>query len=140
MPDPAYGEFALKDFLGMTLEGDEPGHATARVTITERHLNPNATVHGAVLFAMVDTAMGKATMSVLPEGQFCASAEVQLRFLRAASTGELVADVAVVKRGRSIVHLDGRVHLADGTLIATAGATFAVLGQPATGAGPDRRA
>ncbi|HEX6568357.1 MAG TPA: PaaI family thioesterase [Acidimicrobiales bacterium] len=124
---PEYGEFALKRFLGMELGEVEPGRARARIAVSDQHLNPNGVVHGAVLFAMVDTAMGGATMSVLPEGQFCASVDVQLRFVRPASEGVLVADVSVLKQGRGIVHLDGRVHDADERLIATASGTFAVI-------------
>ncbi|MBN2622360.1 MAG: PaaI family thioesterase [Acidimicrobiales bacterium] len=125
---PSYGDFELKRFLGMTIEGDEPGRARGRVTVGERHLNPNGVVHGAVLFALVDTAMGKAVMSVLPEGRFCASVDVQLRFVRPASDGEIVADVEVLKQGRTVVHLDARVHDGEGRLVATAAGTFAVIG------------
>lgn len=131
MTDEAtYGDFELKRFLGMQLEGDEPGRARARVTIGERHHNPNGVTHGAVLFALVDTAMGKATMSVLAEGQYCASVEVQLRFIRPAGDGELVAEVEVLKAGRSVVHLEGRIRDAEDRLIATASGTFAVIGAP----------
>ncbi|HET6953971.1 MAG TPA: PaaI family thioesterase [Acidimicrobiales bacterium] len=125
--EPAYGDFALKRFLGMEIEGDEPGRARGRVTIGEQHLNPNGVVHGAVLFALVDTAMGKAVMSTLPEGRFCASVDVQLRFVRPASEGELVADVEVLRQGRQVVHLDARVHDGADRLIATAAGTFAVI-------------
>jgi acyl-CoA thioesterase len=126
--ESAYGDFALKRFLGMGIEGVEPGRARARVTIEDRHLNPNGVVHGAVLFAMVDTAMGKAVMSVLPEGQFCASVDEQLRFIRPARQGDLVADAEVLKQGRAVVHLDARVHDTAQRLIATAAGTFAVVG------------
>ena len=126
--ETAYGEFPLKAYLGMEMSGDEPGHGRARIEVGPGHLNPNGVVHGAVLFAMVDTAMGKATMSGLGEGLFCASVEVSLRFIRAASTGILVADATVVRRGRSLAHLEARVLDGDDRLIATATATFAVLG------------
>lgn len=126
--DATYGEFPLKAFLGLELEEVAAGHARGRITIGDEHLNPNGVVHGAVLFALVDTAMGQATMSVLPEGQYCATVDVQLRFIRPATEGALLADVSVLKRGRSIVHLDGRVHDADERLIATAAGTFAVIG------------
>lgn len=98
------------------------------MTIGEQHANPNGVVHGAVLFALVDTAMGKATMSVVDDGLYCAIVELSLRFIRPASAGELIADASVVKRGRSIVHLDARVHDADGRLVATSSGTFATLG------------
>lgn len=133
-PDPTtpgeadYGAFALRDFLGMDVAATTEGAARARVEIDERHHNPNGVVHGAVLFALLDTAMGAATMSVLPEGRYCASVDLQLRFLRPAAGGSLVADVEVLKQGRSVVHLEGRVVDDDGRLVATGSATFAVLG------------
>lgn len=126
---PAYGDFPLKRFLGMELTGDEPGVGFARVEIGDDHLNPNGVVHGAVLFALVDTAMGKATMSVVDEpGRFCASIEVSLRFIRPAVAGALIATASVVKRGRNVVHLDARVVGDDDRLVATATGTFAILG------------
>ena len=125
--DPAVS-FPLQGFLGMRLTGEVVGSGTATVEIAEQHLNPNGVVHGAVLFALVDTAMGKATMSVVGDGMYCASVELSLRFIRPASTGELIGEATVVKRGRSIVHLDARVHDADDRLIATAAGTFAILG------------
>ena len=129
-PDPADDTFPLQQHLGMTIDADpaHPGHASASVELHDRHHNPNGVAHGAVLFAMVDTAMGKATMEVLADGLACASIEVQLRFLRPVSTGTIEAEATVVKKGRSIVFLEGRVHDGDGTLVATASGTFAVLG------------
>ena len=122
-----YGDFPLKSFLEMIVEGTDPGVGTARVTIGDHHLNPNGVVHGGVLFTMIDTAMGKATMSVLDEGRFCASIEVELRFIRPASEGTLTAVAEVVKKGRSIVHLQGRITNGDNRLTATAAGTFAII-------------
>ncbi len=123
------GEFPLREFLGMELTGDEPGVGFAHVDIGPEHLNPNGVVHGAVLFALVDTAMGKATMSVIDEqGRYCASIEVSLRFIRPAVAGRVTATVNVVKRGRTVVHLDGRIVGDDDRLVATAAGTFAILG------------
>lgn len=124
-----YGDFPLKSYLGMEMTGDEPGVGIATVDIGPEHLNPNGVVHGAVLFALADTAMGKSTMSVIEEaGVYCASIEVSLRFIRPASSGRMTATATIVKRGRSIVHLDARVVGDDDRLIATAAGTFAILG------------
>jgi uncharacterized protein (TIGR00369 family) len=127
---PAYGDFPLKQYLGMELHGDDAGVGYAEIEIGPDHLNPNGVVHGAVLFALVDTAMGKSTMSVVDEpGAYCASIELSLRFIRPAATGRLIATATVVKRGRSVVHLDGDVVGDDGRLIAKAAGTFAILGR-----------
>ena len=130
--EAGYGDFPLKQHLGMTLEGGEPGVATANITIGPEHLNPNGVVHGAVLFALVDTAMGRATMSQVHtsegvSGRFCASIEVSLRFLRPAVSGRIMATASVVKIGRHVTHLDARV-VGDGDrVIATAAGTFALI-------------
>ena len=130
-PPQEYGDFPLRRFLGMELTGDEPGTGFAHVDVGAEHLNPNGVVHGAVLFALVDTAMGKSTMSVVDEpGRYCASIEVSLRFIRPAIGGRLTATTTVVKRGRSVVHLEGRVAGEDERLVATAAGTFAILGEP----------
>lgn len=125
--DDHHGQFPLRSYLEMDVGPGEAGHARATLQLGEQHLNPNGVVHGAVLFAMLDTAMGAATMSLLPEGQHCASVDVQLRFIRPASSGDLVADVEVLKRGRTVVHLEGRVVDAEDRLVATAAGTFTVI-------------
>ncbi len=122
-----HGQFPLRRFLGMDIEDVEPGQAIARLEVTENLLNPNGVVHGGVLFTMVDTAMGGATMSVLEEGQSCASIEVQMRFLRPVGGGRLEADATVIRRGRKIIHLESRIRDGDGVLVATGAGTFAVV-------------
>ncbi len=120
-------QFPLRRFLGMDIEDVEPGHAIARLEVSEDLLNPNGVVHGGVLFTMVDTAMGKATMTSVEEGQWCASIEIQMRFLRPVSGGRLEADTRVIRRGRKVVHLESRVRDTDGALVATGAGTFAVI-------------
>ncbi|MBT4984087.1 MAG: PaaI family thioesterase [Ilumatobacter sp.] len=120
--------FPLQEYLGMELSSTEMGAGTATLHLDDQHANPNGVAHGAVLFALVDTAMGKATMSVIDDNLYCASVELSLRFIRPASEGELIAEATVVKRGRSIVHLEARVHDGDDRLVATSSGTFAILG------------
>lgn len=127
MDGDEYGHFPLRRFLGMDIEDVEPGHAIARLKVSEDVLNPNGMVHGGVLFTMVDTAMGKATMALLEEGQLCASIEIQMRFLRPVSAGQLEADTTVVRRGRNVVHLESQIRDTDGALVATGAGTFAVI-------------
>ena len=117
------------DLLGLSVATTGPGRATSRLTLGDDHRNPHGMAHGAVLFALVDTAMGGAAMSVVPTGRWCASIDVQLRFLRPAADGELVADASVVQAGRRIVQLTAEVRQADtAKVVATATGAFAVLG------------
>jgi uncharacterized protein (TIGR00369 family) len=119
-----YGEFPLRSFLGMRMGHDDQGRATATIDIGPEHLNPNGMVHGAVLFALVDTAMGSAAMATLPEGTYATSVDLQLRFVRPASSGSLTAAVQVLKAGKHVLHLSGQVLGDADRLIATAEGTF----------------
>ena len=125
--DRSHGEFGLRDFLGMDMEQVEPGISIARLEAGAAHLNPHGTVHGAVLFTMVDTAMGGATMSVLDEGRICASIDVHLRFLKPVFDGTLEATAEVVRAGKRVVHLEARVRDGEGETVAMATGAFAVL-------------
>ena len=122
-------DFWLKQQLGFTLQSGA-GRAVARISCDERHLNPHGSVHGAVVFALVDTAMGAATMSVLPPHARCATIEIHTRFLAPVFGGDLRAEVVVIKSGRRIVHLDATVTAADGAPVARASGSFAVLPAP----------
>ena len=126
--DPGYSEFPLRTFLDFTIDDGIDGEAVAALDVDDRHLNPNGVVHGGVVFTLVDTAMGRATMSVLDEGRICASIEVAVRYLRPISGGRLVATASVLRAGRRIVHLEGRVTVdGDDRPVAVVQASFAVL-------------
>ena len=129
MSDQASGNgFPLKDYLGFALVEEEPGRVVATMDLTERHLSPNGTVHGGALFTLVDTAMGKATVGVVTEGRTCASIELSARYLRPVDTGRLVAEVPVLRVGRRVVHLEGRVRCeGDDRLVAVMTGSFAVI-------------
>ena len=126
--DPEYSEFPLRTFLDFTIDDGSGGEAVAALDVSDRHLNPNGVVHGGVVFTLVDTAMGRATMSVLEEGRICASIEVAVRYLRPITGGRLVATASVLQAGRRIVHLEGRVTVdGDDRPVAVVQASFAVL-------------
>jgi len=127
-----YGQFPLRSHLGLDVATTAPGTAVASLIADERHLNPNGVVHGAVLFALVDTAMGAAAMTSVPDGALCASVEVHLRFLQPAMAGTLTTDVVVDRAGKRIIHLSGRVTDAGGHTVASATGTFAVIVPPST--------
>lgn len=127
--DLEYGRFPLGTYLGVTVDDERPGEAEASIEVGERHLNPNGVVHGGVVFTLVDTAMGRAAMSVLDEGSYCASIEVSVRFLRAVPEGRMTARVTVLQAGRRIVQQEGRVTVdGEDRPIVSASGSFAVLG------------
>ena len=120
-------EHPLAEVLGLALESAGDGRAAVTLEAGQRHHNPNRVVHGGVLFSMVDTAMGAATVSVLPPGSACASIEVQLRFLAPVTAGSLRAEARVLRAGSRVVQLEARLRDGDDRLVATASGSFAVV-------------
>lgn len=123
-------DFPFKDLLGFHIEMTD-GASTARLAVDSRHLNPHGVVHGAVMFALIDTAMGGATMSVVEPGNWCATVDITTRFLAPCFGGELAATATVRRAGRRIVHLDASVVDGDGQELTAATGVFAVV--PARG-------
>jgi len=86
-----------------------PGQVRAIIEIGQPALNPNGVVHGAVFFALADTAMGAATTSVIDDDMACASIDVHMRFLRPVAEGVLTANAVVLRAGKRVVQLEARV-------------------------------
>lgn len=122
-PNP---EFPLRAFLGFEIEASD-GTAVTSLLLGERHMNPNNIAHGAVSFALMDTAMGGAVVSVLREGQTCATVEMHTRFHRPAAAGRLTATAKVLTAGRRMVHVEAKTIDDQGRLVASATSSFAVI-------------
>lgn len=119
-------DFGLQDALGFTIESVD-GTSTASLEITDLHLNPHGTVHGAIPFTLMDTAMGGAVMSSIDDGRLCATIEMQTRFHRPAVSGELSATAQIITAGKRVVHLSAETRDREDRLIASATASFAVF-------------
>jgi uncharacterized protein (TIGR00369 family) len=119
-------EFPLRDMLGFDIESAD-GVGRAWLDVDARHINPHGTLHGAVPFLLIDTAMGGATMSVLPEGNWCATVDIHTRFLRPCFGGRVTATATVRRAGKRVVHLDAVVDDDDGIEYVAASGVFAVI-------------
>jgi|TARA_B110001454_G_C12708158_1_gene429498 acyl-CoA thioesterase len=123
-----YDAFPLQSFLDFDVRDGPDGAVVAFLEVDDRHLNPNGIVHGGVVFTLADTAMGRATMAVLGDGQICASIEVSVRYLRPIPGGRLVATASVLRAGRRIVHLECSIIVdGDDRPVAVLQGSFAVL-------------
>jgi uncharacterized protein (TIGR00369 family) len=110
--------------LGLEPVDAEPGRVSFTLAVGEFHLNPFGIVHGGVLAAMMDTAMGCAVHSLLPAAVGYVTGELNVRFLRPAllAGGPLVCTGEVEHQGRSTMVASARIVDGSGRVIATAGA------------------
>lgn len=119
-------DFPFREWLGFEIESGD-GVSRAWIDTDHRHMNPHGGVHGAVPYALIDTAMGGATMSVLPEGNWCVTVDIHTRYLAACPHGRLTATATVRRAGKRVVHLDATVTGGDGTECVVASGVFAVV-------------
>ncbi len=88
--------------MGMSLAEVEEGRIVLRVSIQPSHLNADGILHGGVLPAVADGAMGNALRTL--HGAECQvlTVEISLQYLRPVRGGALLAEGRVVRSGRRI--------------------------------------
>ncbi|HJQ48347.1 MAG TPA: PaaI family thioesterase [Amycolatopsis sp.] len=96
---------------GRTVYTMKPGHAQANAMLT---------VHGGVLSTLMDTAMGSAIFTELPDATAYTTLELKVNFIRgvALDDGELRCEATTVHVGRRTATAEARIHNADGKLVA----------------------
>lgn len=77
------------------------------------HHNPYGSVHGGLLCALADVAMGLALATTL-DGEGFSPLEQHIDHLRGISHGRLLASATVVRRGRRAAHLACEITEEDG--------------------------
>jgi acyl-CoA thioesterase len=109
-----------------------PGLSRCKITIGEKHLNPNRVVHGAVIFALADVGMGAAVQATLAAGEICATVEIKINYFKPVRDGDLICTTTLVNRGKTLANLDSSIHCGD-LLVAKANGTYAIFrpSQPA---------
>jgi uncharacterized protein (TIGR00369 family) len=114
--------------LAFVLRDGEGGRSVWEYRVNESHFNPNGTLHGGVLMALLDTAMGFAVVArVAAQGRFNAAAEMSTRFLAPVRGGLVTAEATVLKIGKRLAIVEGRATDEAGNLIAVASSTHALL-------------
>jgi len=97
-------------------------------SVSPEHYNPYSVLHGGVVMALMDSAMGHAVAAKVHDtGRINAAAQMNVNFLAPVRTGTLRARARVVKIGRRLAVVEAWTEAEDGTAIATATATHSLL-------------
>ena len=104
-----------------------PGVVRCDLQVAEAHQNIQGVIHGSVVVALLDTAMGHALSGTLVPTEFCSTTQLSIQFLRASRPGDrLCATGRVTKKGRRIAYLEGTCSDASGEDVARAHGTWYV--------------
>lgn len=92
--------------------------------VEPRHYNVRGIVHGGVLCTLLDTAMTRAFLHLLPkEKQQGATLEMKVNFLKSVKSGKLTAFGKLVIATRRTAYVEGHVENEEGCLIAKSSAS-----------------
>jgi len=124
-------------YLGVTVDEAKSGWVRLRVEVRDELRNaPKAPVHGGVMSALVDMAVGGAlaTMGAAAAGGVDqATLDVNVSFMGAARAGDdVVAEGRILKRGRSIAFGEATITDGGGRLLAAGRATYMILNSERT--------
>ena len=98
--------------------------ASGRITIAfeakPEFCNLLGTVQGGMLAAMLDMVMSFSVLCTVGPGHVVPTIDMNTHFLAPAKPGRIVGEGAVVKKGRTITFMEGRLRDRDGRLLTTA--------------------
>ena len=108
--------------LGWEQLAEDPVAGTIEVAFRpdERMLNPQGSVQGGFVAAMLDDTMGPALVSMTGGKTMPSSVDLTVSFIRPVRPGRILGRGRVVKAGRSIVFLEGELFDEAGRLLARA--------------------
>ncbi len=112
--------------MGIYVSALGPGFAEIKCRINEKHINPRGIAHGAVYFAVLDTAMGMAIRTI---NYNCVTIQFASSFVSSVKEGDLVIGKAEIDHaGRSVFYAQGRLYDQNEKLINTASGSFYNMG------------
>jgi len=114
------------ELLDLRTEEQRAGYSRLALTAAAEHMNPHHVVHGAVVYAMVDTGMGAALYPTLAEGEICATIEIKINYFKPITGGTLLCVTELVNKGKTIANLDSKVYLGK-LLVAQANGNYAMF-------------
>ena len=113
--------------IGFAMTEVEPGRVVFELDADPQHASPLGTLHGGILCDLVDAAMGCAHASLLEDAETFTTLELKINYLKPVWKGHLVAEGKVIKAGRTIGLVEGRVTDESGSLVAYATSTCLTL-------------
>jgi uncharacterized protein (TIGR00369 family) len=123
-----------------TLLGADPlacdpvaGRITIAFEAKPEFCNLLGTVQGGMLAAMLDMVMSFSVLCTVGPGHVVPTIDMNTHFLTPARPGRIVGEGAIVKKGRSISFMEGRLRDRDGRLLTTATASGQLMKWPPEG-------
>ena len=122
-PPSVFDQFetpAASSLLGWTLQAVDPSAGTIEIGFTadERFSNPQGSVQGGFIAAMLDDTHGPALFAQLDGQMFPVTVDCSISFLRTARLGKFTGKGRVISWGRTIAFTEAELFDAAGEMVA----------------------
>ncbi len=125
---PVFAEAGFNRYVGPVFRADDG--RDFRFTVREVHLNGGGAIHGGMLMALADIAMGKTVQLLLAaDGQRAMTVSLNCDFVGPVKLSEtIVTKVEITRRTRSIVFVSATLRVEERTVL-TATGLWKILGE-----------
>jgi uncharacterized protein (TIGR00369 family) len=130
MRDGKLPHATMADTIPMRVTEAGPGYVKFHARADRRHVNPLGGVHGGFAATVLDSVTGCAVHTMLEAGVGIGTIDLNVKMLKAVPQ-DLVAEGRVIHVSRSLGVSEASLRDAEGTLLAHATATCAILRQHA---------
>ncbi len=117
---------AFNRYLGMDRVRAGEGHAEILLDVREEFSNRRGVVHGGVIAALLDSALGAAVISGLRPEEWCGTVQLNVQFLLPGRGPRLTARARLQRRGLHLAFAEGTITDAEGRTVASAAGTWYV--------------
>lgn len=117
----------IQQFLGFKIVEVAEGKVILEGRVDQRHHNPMGTVHGGILTAYTDSAMGIAFSTLLVRGESMTTVEVKTNFIRPLVSETITVRARVTYKGKTVGLVESGVRDEEFRLVAKSTGTFLVL-------------
>ena len=129
---PVFADAGFNKYVGPVWRAEDG--SDFRFTVRDVHMNGGGALHGGMLMALADIAMGKTVqLALAADGQRAMTVSLSCDFIGAVKLGEtIVTHVSITRRTRSIVFVTAALAV-DERPVLTATGLWKVLGSAVEG-------
>ena len=127
LQEPGQRVNPLFEFLGVKIVRLSKEQVVLALPFREDFIQGGGVIAGGVMATLADEAMAHVVLANLEEGQSTATIEMNLRFLKPIKQGEIIAEAALLKKGRQVLTVEAKIRDRQNQLLAQAGASFMVV-------------
>ena len=110
----------LHDLLGFETLDRDAGRVVLRAAARDELLNQRGVLHGGVVAALLDSALGQAVVSGIDAEEWCGTLQLSVQFLEGARDSPFEAEGRMLRRGRRCAFAEGEVRDARSKVVARA--------------------